>query len=166
MKNVIVFALDQRLLAVELRWVREMFTLGYVTPIPSAPSLIDGVANLRGAITPIIDLNSVLDEQQAAQEAVPEAGNGSVMPTARRGDGAVLLEVESLVAAFRVSNVEEVSTLSEAPVTDANGPVVLIDSRGRDVQLIDPRQIIARALSACDDARGLQSGPGGGAHVQ
>ena len=149
MKNVIVFALDQHVLAVELRWVREMFTLGYVTPIPSAPPLVDGVANLRGTITPIIDLTAIIN----ADDGVPQPMTRSVLPTARRGDGAILLEVEALIAAVRISNVEEVSTL-----TEGGAPDVLRDSRGRDVRLIDPRRIMERALSACDDARGIQPG--------
>ncbi len=148
MKNVIVFALDQRLYAVELRWVREMFTLGYVTPVPSAPALVDGVVNLRGTITPIIDLDLLLNEAGA----VPAAPR-PVMPKARRGDGAILLEVEQLTAAFRVSNVEEVSTLTETSRADR-----LLDSRGRTVALIDPRKLMTRALSTANDARGLHAG--------
>lgn len=149
MKNVIVFALDQRLFAVELRWVREMFTLGYVTPIPSAPRIIDGVVNLRGAITPIIDLDRLLAGEPA--DGIVAGEMSPLMPNARRGDGAILLEVEALTAAFRISNVEEVSTLLEGPEPDT-----LIDSRGRQVALLDPRQIVERAIAAVDDARGLQ----------
>lgn len=145
MKNVIVFALDQRLFAVELRWVREMFTLGYVTPVPSAPSLLDGVVNLRGTITPVLDLASLLDGATS-----DDARRTTVLPRARRGDGAILLEVEGLVAAFRVSNVEEVSTLNEA--ADAQ---TLLDSRGRKVELLDPRRLLSLALDATNDARGL-----------
>jgi len=148
MKNVIVFALDQRLCAVELRWVREMFTLGYVTPVPSAPRLLDGIVNLRGTITPVLDLGLLLNEVDP-DRAAPT----TVVPRARRGNGAILLEVEGMVAAFRVSNVEEVSTLSQDEQPDT-----LIDSRGRRVTLIDPRRVLERALDAVGDARGLHPG--------
>src|SRR5947209_3983122 len=43
LRNVIVFALGAARYAVELRWVREVVTLGFVTAVPTAPAALGGV---------------------------------------------------------------------------------------------------------------------------
>jgi len=131
MKNVIVFALGGSRYAVELRWVREVLTLGFVTPVPGAPPAIAGVFNLRGTVTPVIDLVAALADEHAPSD------HGRAAP--RKGDGAVVIEIETVVAALHVSNVEEVSTLGE----NADG-TMLVDSHGREVPLVDCPDLIRR----------------------
>ena len=51
LKNVIVFTLGGpggERHAAELRWIREVVTLGFVTMIPGAPPGLAGAVNLRG----------------------------------------------------------------------------------------------------------------------
>jgi chemotaxis signal transduction protein len=138
MKNVIVFALEGERYAVELRWVREVFTLGFVTPVPSAPAAFAGLVNLRGAITPVLTLPELLSE-------APEATS-----SARQGDAAVLLEVEGAAAALRITAVDEVSTLRQA-----DDGADLLDSRGRRVPMLDPPALFERAQAATDALRAL-----------
>src|SRR5688572_5081465 len=116
MKNVIVFALGKARYAVELRWVREVFTLGPVTPVAHAPQAVAGVVNYRGAIMPILDLAVLLGR-----------GGGGGREPAHGGEGAILLQVEEMSAALRVSSVVEVSTLR--PPDRAGGSAV-VDSTG------------------------------------
>ncbi|HWM88628.1 MAG TPA: chemotaxis protein CheW [Kofleriaceae bacterium] len=142
MKNVIVFALGQARYAIELRWVREVFTLGPVTPVAYAPEAIAGVVNYRGAIMPILDLAFLLGG--------PPGG-----ARAHGGEGAILIEVEDVRAAVRVSSVVEVSTLR--PDLAAGRPA-LVDSDGRTVPLIDPPSLLAGARSAAQAA--AQTGTG------
>jgi chemotaxis signal transduction protein len=134
MKNVIVFAVGQDRYAVELRWVREVFTLGSVTPVAHAPDAVAGVVNYRGAIVPVLDLTILLGGSAGATRAV-----------AHGGEGAILIEVEEVRAALRVTTVVEVSTL-RAPRRSAGGG--LTDSSGRSVLLIDPPALLARAQAA------------------
>src|SRR4029079_4366622 len=138
MKNVIVFALGQARYAVELRWVREVFTAGHVTPVPHAPDAVAGVVNYRGAVMPLLDLDAVL-------------GRGSGVQPPRAGDSALLIEVEEVPAALRVSSVVEVSTLKPAPGGD---PELLVDSTGRQVPLVNPPELLARARQAASTAAG------------
>lgn len=135
MKNVIVFALGQARYAVELRWVREVFTLGPVTPVAHAPESVAGVVNYRGAIMPILDLTVLLAGR-------PEAGRAA----AHSGEGAILIQVEDVRAALRVSGVVEVATLRE----DRSDPLgsALIDSSGNRAPLIDPPALLAKARAA------------------
>jgi chemotaxis signal transduction protein len=149
MKNVIVFALGQARYAVELRWVREVFTAGHVTPVPHAPDAVAGVVNYRGAVMPLLDLDAVLGRRSGVQPA-------------RAGESALLIEVEEVTAALRVSSVVEVATLKPAPGGD---PELLIDSTGRQVPLVNPPELLARARQAASTAAGALavalSGPQG-----
>lgn len=141
MKNVIVFALGHARYAVELRWVREVFTLGPVTPVAHAPDAVAGVVNYRGAIMPILDLGVLL-------------GEAAARAAAHGGEGAILIEVEDVRAALRVSSVVEVSSLR----AQADG--ALVDSTGRSVPLIDPPELLARAQAAAQAAADGRGEPG------
>jgi chemotaxis signal transduction protein len=140
LRNVIVFALGATRLATVVRGVRVGATLGFVTEVPTAPSGVAGVVNMHGTILPVLDL-AVLH-------------HGAAPVPARQGDGALVVEVDGVVAALRVDQVDEVATLSAA--IDH-----VVDNRGRTLPLLDPREILRRAGEAVasiagtgDDARG------------
>ena len=133
LRNVLVFALGGVRLATELRWVREVATLGFVTEVPTAPPGVAGVVNLHGSILPVLDLAVLY------QGAAPVA--------ARQGDGALVVEVDGVIAALRVDQVDEVATLEGEPEH-------VVDSRGRSLVLLDPREVLRKASEA------VASGPG------
>ncbi|MCX5744351.1 MAG: chemotaxis protein CheW [Proteobacteria bacterium] len=126
LRNVIVFTIGAARYALELRWVREVISLGFVTTVPSAPSAIGGVCNLHGSILPVLDVAAALD--------LP-AG-----PTARQGDGALVVEVDGMTCALRVDQVDHVASLHERE----DGHV--IDTTGRPLTLLDPSKLVRRAL--------------------
>lgn len=125
LRNVIVFTIGGARYALELRWVREVVSLGFVTSVPTAPAALGGVCNLHGAILPVLDMGVLLD-------GVPG------LP-ARQGDGALVVEAEGMVCALRVDQVDHVASLHESAgaVTDATG---------RPLLLLDPGRLIRRAL--------------------
>ena len=125
LRNVIVFALGSARYAVELRWVREVVTLGFVTAVPTAPPALGGVCNLHGTILPVLDVAALLD--------LP-AG-----PAARQGDGALVIEAEGMICGLRVDQVDHVASLYET-----GGAVV--DATGRPLTLLDPQRLLRRAL--------------------
>jgi len=125
LRNVIVFTVGAARYAVELRWVREVVSLGFVTNVPTAPAALGGVCNLHGAILPVLDVSVLLD-------GVPG------LP-ARQGDGALVIEAEWLVCALRVDQVDHVASLYEAA-----GAVT--DTTGRPLILLDPARLIRRAV--------------------
>lgn len=126
MKNAIVFSVDATRWAVELRWVREVITLGHVTPVPRAPAAIAGVVNFAGGIVPIIELGPLLGKDAPAR-------------LASRGESALLLHVESVRAAIRLDAVVEVATLRRG---DDGG---WRDSGGERVELVDPSELVTLA---------------------
>ena len=108
LRNVIVFAIGAARYAVELRWVREVVTLGFVTAVPTAPPALGGVCNLHGTILPVLDVASLLEQPPG--------------PPPRQGDGALVLEAEGAMCALRVDQVDHVASLHEpsGAVVDAS----------------------------------------------
>jgi chemotaxis signal transduction protein len=145
LKNVIVFALGGARFAVELRWVREVATLGFVTPVPTAPAAIGGVANLRGAVTPVIDARAAL----ALPAAERRGGEEPPARGPRKGDGAVVIDVDGLVAALWIDNVEQVATLRDAT------PGRLTDARGAELPLLDAPELVGRVRAQVMAVRAL-----------
>lgn len=125
LRNVIVFAIGAARYAIELRWVREVVNLGFVTVVPTAPPALGGVCNLHGTILPVLDLGALLD--------------GTLGPPARQGDGALVIEMDSVVCAVRVDQVDHVASLFEV-----GGAI--IDGSGREMALLDPGPLLRRAL--------------------
>jgi chemotaxis signal transduction protein len=136
LRNVIVFAVGSARYAVELRWVREVVTLGFVTAVPTAPPALGGVCNLHGTILPVLDLLALTDQP---------AG-----PQPRQGDGALVLESEGTVCALRVDQIDHVASLPT--VGDAGTGVV--DSAGRPLVLLDPQRLVRRAVELVTAASG------------
>lgn len=124
MKNVIVFSIGQTAYAVELGWIREVFTLAHVTPVPHAPIAIAGVVNFRGSILSILDIR----------------GLGGSRAQASQGESALLLEVDRCQAALRAGTIDEVSSLTLDVHSGA-----LIDSQHREVTLLDPPTLFEAA---------------------
>jgi chemotaxis signal transduction protein len=135
MKNVIVFTTGETSYAVELGWIREVFTFGHVTPVPHAPPAIAGVVNFRGSIISVIDIRNCEGESTA----------GGAL--ASQGESALLLEVDRCQVALRAGTIDEVSSLS----TTREG--YLRDARGREVELLKPEELLA-------SVRGNASEPG------
>jgi purine-binding chemotaxis protein CheW len=125
LRNVIIVTIGGARYAVELRWVREVVSLGFVTNVPTAPVALGGVCNLHGAILPVLDVGALLDQP--------------VGPPPRQGDGALVLEAEGTTCALRVDQVDHVASLHES-----EGEV--IDANGKPLVLLDPARVIRRAL--------------------
>lgn len=59
--GLLEFSLAHERYAVETQYVREVFPLKELTPLPSTPPFIRGVVNLRGRILPVLDLKKFFD---------------------------------------------------------------------------------------------------------
>ena len=56
MSDVLIVDVGERRLAVAVAHVRAISAAGFVTPVPTAPSPVVGVTQLRGQILPVIDI--------------------------------------------------------------------------------------------------------------
>jgi purine-binding chemotaxis protein CheW len=82
--DVVEFVLGGERYALDIQLAREIVEMIPITPIPRAPPYISGVINLRGEITNIMNLNTLLglphqeiQEKQKIIVLVPDAASGS-----------------------------------------------------------------------------------------
>ena len=101
-------------LAVDVAQVREVARCPVVTPLPKAPSLIEGVIDLRGRVIPVVDLGRALLDAPCVSD-----------PLAR----VVVLELDGLVFGLRVGSEADVLTLSTAAL---EAPPALATHAGYD----------------------------------
>jgi purine-binding chemotaxis protein CheW len=59
--EVLEFRLAQETYAIETRYVREVYPLKDLTPLPCTPPFVLGIVNVRGRILPVFDLKSFFD---------------------------------------------------------------------------------------------------------
>lgn len=90
------FEVKQQIYAIEVEYVREIVRMMEITPVPNAPSLIEGVIDLRGTVIPVLDLVRALNR-----------GTASTGTQAR----IVVLEVDRLVLGLWVDAATDVLTL-------------------------------------------------------
>lgn len=82
--DVVEFTLGSERYALDIGLVREIVEMMQITPIPRAPPHISGVINLRGEITNIMNLHTLLgtpsrdrDKAQKIIVFMPEAAGGN-----------------------------------------------------------------------------------------
>ena len=54
--QLVVFRLGEDYFAMHISNVSEIIRLQKMTPVPKAPSFVEGVTNLRGRVIPVMDL--------------------------------------------------------------------------------------------------------------
>ena len=59
--EVIEFILAYERYAIESSWVREVYPLKEITPLPGTPSFVLGIINVRGQIVSVVDLKTLFD---------------------------------------------------------------------------------------------------------
>lgn len=132
LRNVIVFAVGAERYALELRWVREVVSLGFVTVVPTAPPELAGVYNLHGTILPVLDVGALL-------------GGPAGLP-ARQGDSALVIEVEGVACALRIDQVDQVASLRGAAGGHDGNDGAVLDATGRPLTLLDAGALVRRAV--------------------
>lgn len=101
--NLACFESKGQVYAIDVVHIREIVRAMDVTPLPNAPSLIEGVIDLRSAVIPVVDLARVLNRGEAI-----EGSNARI----------VVLEIDGLVLGLRVDAATDVMTLSARRLED------------------------------------------------
>ena len=107
--DILEFELNGERYALDIQLVREIVEMIPITPIPRAPQFISGVINLRGEITNIMNLNTLLGlQEQAIRDdqkiivLVPEAANGNNV--------GIIVDDVSSVRQITQGNIETIGT--------------------------------------------------------
>jgi purine-binding chemotaxis protein CheW len=82
--DVVQFQIGDTLYALDIHLAREIVEMMPITPVPRAPDYIAGIINLRGEITNILNLNTLLGLENELNRGekkiivlVPDAADGS-----------------------------------------------------------------------------------------
>ncbi len=98
--QIVNFTLDSTNYGVPVDQVREVRDMQAVTPVPGAPSYVEGVTNLRGQIITVIDLRKRLGLEKGNVE----------------GEKILIIDLEKTAVGVVVDTVTEVSTIKEADI--------------------------------------------------
>jgi purine-binding chemotaxis protein CheW len=118
---LVVFRLGAEAYSLRLHEVREIIMVSNITPVPRAPSFIEGVLNLRGEVMPVIDLRERF---------------GLERKTATSLSRIVITPIGGVSTGLVVDSVEEVKTvdqrrLEEPPRVTAVGANAFIEKVAR-----------------------------------
>jgi purine-binding chemotaxis protein CheW len=99
--QLVVFKLGTEEFGVDISQVREIIRVGDITRIPGSPRFVDGVINLRGQVTTVVNLRNRLGLDGKDMD-----GNARIM----------ILEVDKNVIGVIVDSVTEVKNLTKTQI--------------------------------------------------
>lgn len=111
------FVIDGRRYAFPIHQIREIVILTDITPVPQVARCVDGVANLRGSVIPVVSLRSLLG---APQLPADKNTRTIVVNVGRRTIGCT---VDSVTEVLRISN----DQIQATPEAIAGGETAFID---------------------------------------
>jgi len=102
--QMVSFEIDDEVFAIDILPVREIVRTMNITPVPHSPPHVQGVVNLRGQITPVVDLRQRF---------------GRTSGTTPADSRIVVVEMATGVLGFTVDRVHEVLTIPTTIVDPA-----------------------------------------------
>ncbi|HDQ26521.1 MAG TPA: purine-binding chemotaxis protein CheW [bacterium] len=137
-KKIVGFQLREEEFAFDIMKVVEIIKLKEITEVPTAPSFVEGVINLRGKIVPIIDLRKRFNVDAGSRD---------------KNYRIIIIEIEKKqIAGVMVDGVTKVMNAAEeqvlpppAGVTETGGRYIeaIIKFGERIVVLLDPAKIFS-----------------------
>ncbi len=99
--QLVVFSLNNTIYGIDVKHVREITELREITEVPGASFFVEGVTNLRGQVTKVIDLRKRFE-----MEAVERNKDGRI----------IIVEPNGLPIGMIVDNVMEVMRLGKGAI--------------------------------------------------
>lgn len=148
---LVVFRLGGESYALRLHEVREIIMVGLITPVPRAPSFIEGVLNLRGEVMPVMDLRDRFGLPRQASSALsrivitPISGvyTGLIVDSVnevRSIDQRKLENPPSVTAAGANAYIDKMARSEEGVVFLLNTQRLLSDVEGRQLETFQGRK--------------------------
>jgi len=159
-KQLTTFIVEDIMLAVDIRVVKEVYRQMTLSPIPAAPPEFRGLVNLRGKIVTVIDLNVYLDKnlrksvdgtrllilKTVTELAVHDSDSG--IDSTGIGEDIVGLIIDRMDEVIEVDEKEilpPVASSSEGRSGVVNGVVKLDD---RLILMLDLSVVLDRAMNS------------------
>ncbi len=116
-EQLVIFELEGGAYGVNVAQVRSIIPLQEIVTVPGAPSFIEGVVNLRGAVTPTIDLRARFG-LQAKLSASPNGRKAII----------VVVELAKLQVGLIVDKVTEVTKVAEVAIESPSPLLIGVDT--------------------------------------
>lgn len=160
-RQFVTFHLDNEVFAVNMTAVREIIRVPDVTRVPLAPVALDGMANLRGAVVPIVSLRRLLGlEEHAADEA-----SRAVVVDVGQPMGFVVDRVSSVLSVEQVQ-IESASESSGAIAADYLAGMIKNAGGHAVTMIVDFTSLIAQEFAQIVNAGQPGAGPAGATAVR
>ena len=132
-KQLVIFELGKEQFGIEIAAVEGIVKMQEITRIPYAPSYMEGITNLRGAVLPVIDLRK--------RFGLPEEEE-------TRDTRIITVNMDSIKIGMIVSSVTEVLTIDDSVIETPQGMMTSINSQFiTGVAKIDNRLVILLSLA-------------------
>ena len=150
-QQLVVFDLAQEAYGVDIGTVREIIRMQDVTSVPHRPDYVSGVINLRGRITPVVDLRKRFD--LAEQEITRDS---RIVVVDIDGDDIGMI-VDAVTEVLRISTtqIEPPSTMIAAGGSDYIVGIAKLEERL--VLLLDLERVLTTAQSGDTPVELLQA---------
>lgn len=134
--QILLYYIDDVLYGIEIQYVNEIISIMPITPVPSVPSFIKGVINIRGKVVPVISIRNKINQPE-----VPYDDKTCI----------IVVELDDLTVGLIVDCVREIATV--LPTDTCTTPdfktvnqnqyiQCIIDSNGEIKQLLDIHKLI------------------------
>lgn len=136
-EQLVVFRLGEDYFAMLISNVNEIIRLQKITPVPKAPSFVEGVTNLRGRVIPVIDLR-----KRFGVDPKPDGHMARI----------IVVEQGERLLGMMVDAVDEVLTVPSSTIEPVDEMVVTVDSQflsgivrleDRLIILLDQEQVLS-----------------------
>jgi chemotaxis signal transduction protein/chemotaxis regulatin CheY-phosphate phosphatase CheZ len=149
MAQHIGFKLGEEEYSVPILSVREIINVPEMTHMPRTPDYIEGVANLRGSVVPIVSTRKVV---KLAGDAVPaEHGEGERVIVLINGKAAYGILVDGITG---VIGIDEATIDPPEKIINGAGDqfVGVAKCNGRLIVVLDPRKLLPNGNSAFEES--------------
>jgi purine-binding chemotaxis protein CheW len=112
-EQLVVFELNNESYGVDVKQVQSIIPMPEIVAVPGAPTFIEGVVNLRGAVIPVVDLRNRFNLSP------PPNGRKAVI---------VIAELDALQVGLIVDKVTEVTKIAETAIEPPSPLLTSVDT--------------------------------------
>lgn len=142
----VTFLVGEEVFAVEMAPVQEIIRVPEVLRVPLAPATIEGLANLRGKVLPIISLRRIFNFPEQAHDESTRA----VVVDLGQPLGFVVDRVASVVG-VEASKIEDIGTIRSSVDTNLLSGLIKDVNGHAMIMVLDFHKIIQRELAEISD---------------
>ncbi len=143
----LTFRLADALYGIEVLFIREIVRMQTFTPVPEMPAYVKGVTNLRGKVTPVIDLR----EKFGLQPEDSNHRNCVIVVDLEDGEGAsdlLGLIVDSVEEVLQIHEFEMESPSNSGKSKNIDSRLGVAIAKGSKVNLLDVKRLLPKVTSS------------------